>query len=147
MNKSNIILDSSVVAKWFFPEVESEIALAIKKDFSANKISIAVPLLIYWEISNLLKTATKRLRLNQKGAVRAYGAFLKLNFVVYSSAELMKNTLKNAIEFDISSYDASYIALANLLQIPFYTADRKLMNKVDSKFVFDIKDYRVKGDS
>lgn len=147
MNRSHIILDSSVVAKWFFPEEESEIALAVKKDFSVDRISIAVPLLIYWEINNLLKTATKRLRLNPESALAAYDAFLKLNFIVYSSAELMKKTLEYAIEFDISSYDASYITLADFLQIPLYTADKKLLRKVYSKFVFDIKDYRAKNDS
>lgn len=138
-----IILDSSVAAKWFFPEENSDTATKIKDDFASGIISIAVPTLFYYELNNLLKTATKRLRLNAKNAQNVYEAFLKLSFVAYCSEDLMKKTLKKAIEFDISSYDASYIALANHLRIPFFTADQKLLKKIKSKFLFGLEKYPV----
>jgi len=141
---ADIILDSSVIAKWFFPEESGQLALKIKDDFTTNVTSISAPLLLYWEINNLLKTATKRSRITAKSAVSVYEAFLKLNFIVYSSEELMAKTLKIAIRFDISSYDASYVALAEYLQKPFFTADQKLLSKVISNFVFDLKSYGEK---
>jgi len=141
---ADIILDSSVIAKWFFPEENGQLALKIKDDFTTNVTSISAPLLLYWEINNLLKTATKRSRITAKSAVSVYEAFLKLNFIVYSSEELMTKTLKIAIQFDISSYDASYVALAEYLQKPFFTADQKLLSKVISNFVFDLKSYGEK---
>jgi len=141
---ADIILDSSVIAKWFFPEESGQLALKIKDDFTTNITSISAPLLLYWEINNLLKTATKRSRITAKSAVSVYEAFLKLNFIVYSSEELMTKTLKIAIRFDISSYDASYVALAEYLQKPFFTADQKLLSKVISNFVFDLKSYGEK---
>ena len=144
MTTADIILDSSVIAKWFFPEESGQLALKIKDDFTANVTSISAPLLLYWEINNLLKTATKRSRITAKSAVSVYEAFLKLNFIVYSSEELMTKTLKIAIRFDISSYDASYVALAEYLQKPFFTADQKLLSKVISNFVFDLKSYGEK---
>ena len=144
MTTADIILDSSVIAKWFFPEESGQLALKIKDDFTANVTSISAPLLLYWEINNLLKTATKRSRITAKSAVSVYEAFLKLNFIVYSSEELMAKTLKIAIRFDISSYDASYVALAEYLQKPFFTADQKLLSKVISNFVFDLKSYGEK---
>ena len=144
MTTADIILDSSVIAKWFFPEESGQLALKIKDDFTTNVTSISAPLLLYWEINNLLKTATKRSRITAKSAVSVYEAFLKLNFIVYSSEELMAETLKIAIRFDISSYDASYVALAEYLQKPFFTADQKLLSKVISNFVFDLKSYGEK---
>ena len=144
MTTADIILDSSVIAKWFFPEESGQLALKIKDDFTTNVTSISAPLLLYWEINNLLKTATKRLRITAKSAVSVYEAFLKLNFIVYSSEELMAKTLKIAIQFDISSYDASYVALAEYLQKPFFTADQKLLSKIISNFVFDLKSYGEK---
>ena len=144
MTTADIILDSSVIAKWFFPEESGQLALKIKDDFTTNVTSISAPLLLYWEINNLLKTATKRSRITAKSAVSVYEAFLKLNFIVYSSEELMAKTLKIAIRFDISSYDASYVALAEYLQKPFFTADQKLLSKVISNFVFDLKSYGEK---
>lgn len=141
MKTSGVILDSSVIAKWFFPEEHSKEALRIKDDFASNAITVSVPLLLYYEINNLLKTATKSFRIPASDALSVYEAFLKLDFIVYSSEDLMTKALKKAIEFDISSYDASYIVLADYLEKPLYTADQKLLSKIKNKFIFDIKNY------
>lgn len=139
----SVIIDSSVVGKWFFPsEEDSKSAFKIKDDFSHKQINISVPVLIYYEINNLLKTAIKSLRVDQKKAKLAYQGFLNLNFTVYSAKELLKLTLEKAVRLDISSYDASYIALAEVLDVPFYTADERLVLKAKDKLVKDLKEYR-----
>jgi predicted nucleic acid-binding protein len=141
VNKKALILDSSVIAKWFFVENDSDNAIKIKEQFTNNKISISVPLLLYYEINNLLKTAVKKYRIDEGDAIKVYKAFLQLNFVTYSSEFLLQTTIETAIKYDISSYDATYVALSEYLQIQFLTADQKLLNKIKSKFVIDLKDY------
>ncbi|MGI8419392.1 MAG: type II toxin-antitoxin system VapC family toxin, partial [Candidatus Levyibacteriota bacterium] len=131
----------SVIAKWFFVEDDSDNALIIKEAFTSNKISVAIPLLLYYEINNLLKTAVKKYRIDENDAAEVYKAFLQLNFVTYSSEFLMEKTLAIAIKHDISSYDATYIALAEYLQIKLLTADQKLLNKVQNKFVIHLNNY------
>lgn len=138
---NTLILDSSVIAKWFFPESGSEKALEIKEKFTANTISIAIPVLLYYEINNILRTAVKTFRIETNEATEVYNAFLTLNFIAYSSEALMEKTLDLAIKFDISSYDASYIALAEYLHVPFVTADDKLLIKVASKFIVALSHY------
>lgn len=141
MIKRTIILDSSVIAKWFFPEENSDLALKIKCDFSKKRISIVAPLLLYYEVNNLLRTAVKRFRVNPKDAIDVYNAFLGIDIFLYSSEELMKNTLKIAIDSSLSSYDAAYVALAYHLDIPFYTSDKKLISSANNKLVVDLMDY------
>lgn len=138
-----IILDSSVIAKWIFPEESSEIALVINDRFIAGQLSIAAPILLYYEINNILKSTFKSLRIKPAEALQAYEDFMKLNIVTYSSESLMKKALEIALEFDISSYDASYLALAEELQIPFVTSDQKLLNKVKNKFMIKLQDYKT----
>ena len=139
-NFTNIILDCSVIAKWFFPsEEDSEIALKIKNLFISKEISVSVPMLIYYEINNLIKTAIKGLRVNDKLAKEAYSGFLELDLIAYSSKELMEMTLEKAVSLDVSSYDASYLALAEYLNIPLITADQKLINKAKTDLVQDLK--------
>ncbi len=140
---TTLILDSSVIAKWFFSEENSTKALKIKDKFAENSISIAIPLLLYYEVNNILKTAVKSFRVDADEAKEVYGSFLQLNFVAYSSESILENTLKIALDYDISAYDASYIALAEYLQIPFLTADRKLLNKISSKLVINLDDYQI----
>jgi len=142
VNNTTLILDSSVIAKWFFPENDSKNALAIKKKFTNNNVSIAIPILLYYEINSLLKTGVKTFRIDANDAKEVYSAFLKLNFISYSSEFLLEKTLATALKFDISSYDASYIALSEYLQVQFFTADKKLLNRTVNKFVVDLKDYR-----
>ncbi|MBI2443351.1 MAG: type II toxin-antitoxin system VapC family toxin [Candidatus Levybacteria bacterium] len=141
MNNTTLILDSSVIAKWFFPENDSEKVLKIKESFTNNTVSVVIPVLLYYEINNLLKTAIKMFRINENDAIKVYKAFLKLNFVSYSSELLLEKTLETAVRFDISSYDASYVALAEYLQVTFLTADQRLLQRVSSKFVIDLKEY------
>jgi len=130
-----IIIDSSVAAKWFFPDEEnSRESLKIKTDFVEGEINICVPTLIYYELNNLLKTAINTLRIDRDLANQAYKGFLSLNLISYSTSELLVSTLEKAVEFNISSYDASYLALAEYLRIDFYTADEKFLNTVKSKF-------------
>jgi len=139
---TDIILDSSVVAKWFFPaEEDSKIAIVIKDLFVSKNISISAPLLLCYEINNLIRTAVKSLRINKDLAKDAYQGFLELDIVYYSSTELMGSTLDKAIMFDISSYDAAYIALSEYLNIPFYTADRKLLQKNIGDLVKDLREF------
>ncbi len=139
-NPTNIILDSSVIAKWFFPsEEDSEIALKIRDLFLSKEISISAPILIYYEINNLIRTAIKSLRINEKLAKEAYQGFLELDLIAYSSKELMEMTLEKAVSLDISSYDASYIALAEYLKIPLITADQKLIDKTKTDLVQKLK--------
>jgi predicted nucleic acid-binding protein len=136
-----LILDSSVIAKWIFLDEENAKALEIKNMFGAGQLSIAVPLLLFYEMNNILKSAVKSKRVKAIDALQALDDFLILNFTVYSSETLMKNTLKIALNFDISSYDASYLALAEQLKIPFITSDHKLFNKVKSKFIHKLADF------
>ena len=140
----NLILDSSVIAKWFFPdEEESDIALKIRENFVNKKITISAPTLLFYEVNNILKTAVKSLRIKKEKAVRAYRGFLDLGIIVYSSEELLENTLDKAMNLDLSSYDASYIVLADYLKAPFFTADKKLLSKAKSKFTFSLEEYPI----
>lgn len=107
--------------------------------FLSHEISVSVPLLIYYEINNLLRTAIKRLRISEDLAQKAYQGFLELELVTYSSKELMITALEKAVTLDISSYDASYVALSEYLKIPLITADQKLVDKAGAALVQNLK--------
>lgn len=136
-----IIIDASVAAKWLLPDEQEGIALKIKNDFKHRNVYINVPITIFLEINNLLKSAYKSKRINYKQAINLNKRFLDLEFVVHSQKDLMKMTLQLATSLDISSYDASYIALAQALKSPFYTADKALIQKAKSPLVKKLSTY------
>lgn len=141
MNPQRIIIDSSVAIKWYLPDESDDRALKIKSAFARRAILIVVPLLFFYEINNILRTTIKSLRITREASVRAYQDLLELNFTSYSSKELFKMALEKALILDITSYDASYVCLAEHLQIPFFTADEKLVKKASSSLVKVLNDY------
>lgn len=136
-----IIIDASVAAKWLLDDEESVYANKIKDEFIDNKVSIQVPIVIYSEVNNLLKSAILSQRINVIKALKVYQSFLDLDFTTFYSKELFISTLNIALNLGISSYDASYVALAEYLKIPLFTADEKLVKKVGNPLVKSLEDY------
>ncbi len=136
-----IIIDASVVAKWLLDDEKSLQADKIKEEFLNNSVTIQAPTVIYYEINNLLKSSAISQRISSLKAVKVYQDFLDLDFTTYSSKELLADTLNKALELNISSYDASYIALAEYLKVSLYTADEKLVKKAKSPLVKNLSDY------
>lgn len=139
--KKTIIIDASIVAKWLLPDEYDPIADTIKKAFTDREIAVAVPTLIFYEINNLLKSAALSKRISVKDSADFYEYFLNLNFNIHWSKELLKNALQKALDLNISSYDASYVVLSESLKIPLFTADEKLVKKVNSPLVKSLEDY------
>ena len=55
----------------------------IREDFRSDAIKISIPLLFYYEINNILKTAVKVFRVNPKEAKDIFKGFLNLNFTAF----------------------------------------------------------------
>lgn len=139
--KKVIIIDASVAAKWLLPDEYDPKADIIKTEFSNRETAVAVPTLIFYEINNLLKSAVSGKRINAKDSLGFQNSFTNLDFIIHWSRELLKGTLQKALDLNISSYDAAYVALAEHLKIPLFTADEKLIKKVKSPLVKSLKDY------
>lgn len=130
----NIVLDASVAAKWYLPREELYLkAAAIKEDFLAGRTRLLSPSIIYYEINNVLRSAVLKSPINTKTLLGSLQDFYELDLQVYQSTELLLETFRLATRFSISSYDAVYVALANSVGAPLYTADEKLVRAVSKK--------------
>lgn len=141
MNPTKIIIDSSVAVKWYLPDEENTDAIKIKSDFTKKLVSVSVPILFFYEVSNILRTVSKSLRIDREKSTKAFEDILNLNFTTYFSKVLFKNALQKALNLDITAYDAAYVVLAEHLQISLFTADEKLVKKAKSKLVKSLSDY------
>lgn len=62
--------------------------------------------------------------------------------IIVPTKDVMKTSVEIAFEFDITVYDAYFIALAKVLKFTFVTADEKLYNKTKTlKFVKFLKGF------
>jgi predicted nucleic acid-binding protein len=134
-----VAIDTNVVVKLFINEDDSDSALRLKDAYLAGNIDIAVNSLMRYEFINVLKY-NKYSSGEIKLALKAVDDY---NFQVEEfSSQAAALTSALAVSYDMSAYDASYVALASLLGCKLYTADRKLIKKISNlKFVRHIKEF------
>jgi len=120
------VLDSSVALGWILPD-ETNPALDDLCDRLTDDIALVPPV---WplEIGNVLLIAVKRGRLTAKDVsplVRELRA-LPLEIDATSTERAMEETLALAKKYDLTTYDASYLELAQRRNLPLATLDTKL---------------------
>ena len=134
---SEIVIDASVVVKWFIEENDSDKARFLRDKFIDGKIELIVPSLLYFEVLNALKYSQlfDLSELNDAGeSLENYGFK-----VITIKKEIRKHMIKFAVDREISIYDASYLGLSIGLGKIFCTADEKLIKKLPSTLKKNVK--------
>lgn len=132
MPSKKLILDASVVIKWFIDEENSDKAILYLDAISENQLIIIVPSLLFYEVGNFFvskKIGTDRTR-------EAMLTLDDLSLVIEDvGLQCFRKIYQNSIEYQLSFYDATYITLQQNINCEFVTADRKLFEKVRKSFV------------
>ncbi|PSQ28349.1 PIN domain nuclease [Halobacteriales archaeon QS_9_68_17] len=127
---SEIIVDTSVVVKWYIPERHHEQARALRDAYLDGEFDLVAPALMPFETVNALKYSGhyegERLEEASK-SLPEYGIDLVPFDKTGSVAEI-------ANDLDITIYDAAYIALAQNYDTKAYTADRNLLDDLDGDY-------------
>jgi len=133
------VTDASVVAKWFLDEEFSEKSRLIRDSFILQKLTISVPSLLFYETLNILRYT----QLYDAGELASAARSLsKYGFDVYEpKGRLYEETARTSQKYNISIYDAAYLALASYLRASLYTADLELVQKAP-RYVKHIRDMR-----
>lgn len=134
---NQVVIDASVVLKWYLDDEElGTKALNILTHYVSDNINLMAPSLIEYEVMNGLKIAQKRGRIDKESLLSGIEGFFNLEITVFNASHFSNKILDILSFFDISSYDASYLALAENEKSPFVTADKVLYNKVHRKLKY-----------
>jgi predicted nucleic acid-binding protein len=127
------VVDASVAVKLFLQEdYTAEARHFFMRYLSRHEqtIAITVPDLLYVECTNIL---WKRIRIGDltiNQAQQSLDDLHQLALPTVSTASLSKRALDIATQYDISAYDATYVALTERQGVPFITADARLITKL-----------------
>jgi len=137
-----IVVDASVVVKWFVEEGYSGEALTIRNSFIEGLIDIAVPSILYFEVLNALKYSGAFGEDELKRIARILEDY---QFTAYQlEGAYAEKTVEVAMRKGMTIYDASYVALALIEEADLYTADEKLLTKTRGlKMVKHLKDFEI----
>lgn len=135
-----IVLDTSVIIKWFSEEEGHEKALKILDKIAAVELALFEPELMFYELINALWFGKK---LDAKRIGKILAEFVNLEpSIVLINAGLTAEVLKLISKFPITAYDAAFIALANLEKIPLVTADSKHHRKEYSEYIVPLAKFQ-----
>ena len=136
--EKKIVVDASVVAKWYLIEEYSDNAIKLRNDYVRGLVQIIVPSLLEYEVLNALRYSG----VYNLDELKKIGSSLnKYGFITYDLENDIKDlVIKLALKENITIYDASYIALALKFNTLLYTADQELVNKFPN-IAKHIKDY------
>jgi predicted nucleic acid-binding protein len=130
------VIDASTVAKWFLEEEYTPQALRLRDDFVSGALPLVAPSMLLFEVLNALRFSGVFKKKELREIARALGIYgFELCDLVGDFAE---RTVRVAVEKDLTIYDASYIALAELHKVDLYSADWKIVKS--SKFATHIKE-------
>src|SRR3989338_1693755 len=128
-----VVLDASVILKWFIPEKDRESALRFRDAHAQAREQVIVPLLLFYEIANVIRY---RKQLPDQELISVFDILnsLEITALPPSFAEIGEAALY-ARQKNISVYDAVYVVLAGRLGCNFITADKRLAVSVAEPFV------------
>lgn len=132
MTKPTYVVDASTCLKWIFEdEVSSRQALNVQKDHLSEKIVLIAPSLWLYEITNGIKSAIARNRLEIGRGLSLLDLLIKSKPEIFILDDLLPECLDNAAKFQISAYDSAYITLSRINNIPLITSDKKLALRIN----------------
>lgn len=137
------VLDTSVIVKWYNQKEEKHVLQAkqLLSDFQNNKIGIIVPDLVGIELLNVFLKG-KILETNEIKIL--LGNFYSLPFTIKETTETMlTKTAEIAKDYQITSYDALFIALAQIEDCQLISDDIKAHGKISDNTVIMLQDYSL----
>ncbi|MCL6089948.1 MAG: type II toxin-antitoxin system VapC family toxin [Candidatus Thermoplasmatota archaeon] len=139
---NNIVLDASVVVKWFVDEEYTNKALKILDDYAKGTIMVCSVQLMPYEVINALRYDSA---IGRGDLIQISQAISKFQIRLYPLINgLAESTINIALDSGTTIYDAAYLSLAIKIGARLYTADQKFINKLaGNEHLFHISNYET----
>lgn len=133
------VVDAGVGIKLFLREQWTDAAEQLFAGLEQEPTRrLYVPDLFYIECANILWKYVRRFGYAADEARHDLVDLRQLNLSAVATDDLLTHAFDLAVEHGLTVYDACYVALADLLELPLLTADERLVNKLRGK-EYDIR--------
>ena len=125
--KETLIVDASVIAKWFVTEEHTSEALTLRDAYLSGEIDLWSTELMPYEVLNALRHKPEIDARELRTAAKALAGYrIALHPLLGELGEL---SVENALRYGLTIYDSSYVSQSLFFDKPLYTADEKLLAK------------------
>lgn len=135
MPRSPVCVDANIVVKLVVPEPNRLLALALWGKWLNEDREIVAPYLFHFEITSAIWRKAKRGLMSVEEAKEAVRGALMLGVRLLHPSNISLKAFDLAARFDRpAAYDTHYLALAEMTEGEFWTADERLYNAVRDDF-------------
>jgi predicted nucleic acid-binding protein len=120
-----IVVDASVVPKWFFPEPHDDFAGRLRTGYS-----LIAPAFVLVEVSNVLVQKLRRSEIAVQEAAEILERLGTLPMQLVEDGAHLREAMELAAEFHPSAYDCLYAAAALAHDCQVVTADREFYDNL-----------------
>jgi predicted nucleic acid-binding protein len=136
MAKETVVLDTSIIVKWFCEEEYTDIALRIRGRFFGRELDVVVPDLMFYEVTNAIRY---NMVLSMEEKLELIEDIYSTDFdVVSSTKEILSEAMDSALDTDTTIYDNVYLAVGRFKKCNLITADKVFRNKINTNEVIFI---------
>ena len=125
------LLDTSVAVKWFIREEDSEKAADLRHAHGRAEILLHVPDILLLELTNALRYSPLVSAEEIPQALRLFPG-LGITIIPFD-LDALTSSITLSLGHDLAVYDAYFLALAQALEIPLITADRKMLSRLTAE--------------
>src|SRR5262249_30820562 len=129
-----VVVDSSVVIKWFVTEPHSAEARRVLAEYQTGALDLLAPDLLYAEMGNIVWKKHRFQGMAAADAQLIIDTFRALMFTVTATAVLLEDAYRLAGMHQRTVYDPLYLAVSVREGCRLVTADQKLANAVGPAF-------------
>lgn len=135
----NLVIDASVVIKFYVPEILSDHAEQVLSRAAGGELMLYAPDLVYPETGNILWQKMRRQELAHEEVDEIVDAVIALPMIIEPSKPIFPLAVSIAGQCGITVYDALYVAMARIYETKMITADKKLTDAlVKTEFKHDV---------
>lgn len=129
----HFVADTSVIIKWFRFSEDEDYALqahALRDYYLSGKAAISILELSILEFANTIKFSK---RLKFQDAEKALSGLLDFGLKILPvNTDILRQALRYSFEYNITYYDALFLAVSADAKAKLITADKILYNKTNS---------------
>ena len=137
-----IVADASIIIKFFINELYSKQARSLMEVFARKEIELLEPSLLLYEVINGARYSRAK-KFTESEIKAIIESMVNFDFKWFDiNGEIAYLATEISLRYDISFYDASYVALAKAMGADLYTADNKLTESTSLPFVKHIRNFK-----
>ncbi len=130
-----VCVDANITLKLVLNESDSTLAENLWRAWLEGDERPAAPHLYFFEITSVLRKNISRGKIDTSYASQALRRALSFDVEIMAFPQIHMRALELANQLNRpDAYDTHYLAVADYLQCPFWTADEKLFNAANAHF-------------